>query len=179
MAHPQTQTEILTALESNATTIVDFYSAQPEAKLYGGDSEHWGPLHHLVHLTRTSTAIQRGLRSQSLPVHPTGRSRLYAEVRDAGAASLVATPKEKLLDMGRVVEVAPGAKRAQLVNEYSRASANLRTAAAEWAEADLDLRAMPHPLIGLLTVREMLLFCVFHERHHLKQVRTRLETKPG
>jgi hypothetical protein len=24
----------------------------------------------------------------------------------------------------------------------------------------------------------MLLFCVFHERHHLKSVRTRLETAP-
>jgi hypothetical protein len=34
---------------------------------------------------------------------------------------------------------------------------------------------MPHPLIGALTVREMLLFCVFHERHHLKVVRGRLE----
>jgi hypothetical protein len=27
-----------------------------------------------------------------------------------------------------------------------------------------------------MTAREMLLFCVFHERHHLKLVRARLET---
>ncbi len=175
MAHPQTKAEILAALESNASTIVEFFSTQPEARLLGGDSDHWGPLHHLVHLTRTSAAIQRGLRSKSLPTHPTRRSRPYAEVRDAGAASLVATPKEKLLEMGRVVEVAPDADRARLVGDYLQASADLRTAAADWSEDALDLQAMPHPLIGLLTVREMLLFCVFHERHHLKQVRTRLD----
>jgi hypothetical protein len=38
----------------------------------------------------------------------------------------------------------------------------------------MDRSAMKHPLIGLLSVREMLLFVIVHERHHLRNVQTRL-----
>jgi hypothetical protein len=39
----------------------------------------------------------------------------------------------------------------------------------------MDRHAIIHPLLGELTVREMLMFFVVHERHHLKSVRARVE----
>jgi hypothetical protein len=71
--------------------------------------------------------------------------------------------------------IAPGTTRTGLVAGFRSASADLRAAAVAWTDDDLDRRALPHPYLGALTVREMLLFCVFHERHHLKQVRARLD----
>jgi hypothetical protein len=174
-AHPQRQSEIIAALESNAGTIAAFFSAQHDHKVLVGDPEHWGPAHHLAHLTRTSRAITRGLRSQGLPLHPTGRSRPYAELIAVATAGVESAPQDRLLEMGRVVVIAPEDDLPKLVNAYAAASEDLRTAAGAWSEEDLDRHAMPHPLIGALTVREMLLFCVFHERHHLKVVRGRLE----
>lgn len=173
MPHPSTKPQIIAALESNARIIAEYFSAKPESVLFVGDPEHWGPGHHLIHLTRTSAAIERGLRSGQLPDHASGQSRTYAEVRDAGAASLAATPKETLLEMGRIVVLPSSTSREALVDDYVRASAELRGAASEWDEGDLDRRAMKHPLIGMMTVREMLFFCVFHERHHLKLVQQR------
>jgi hypothetical protein len=175
MAHPVTTSDVLAALESNAQTIAEFFSRVPEAMFFDGDSDHWGPAHHLQHLTRSSVSVSRALRSGSLPLHPTARSRDYAGVRDAATASLAATSKDRLLDMGRVVVIPPGTSRADVVTAFTVASAELRTAAATWTEDDLDRRAIMHPLMGELTVREMLLFFVVHERHHLKLVRTRLE----
>ena len=128
-----------------------------------------------MHLTQTSSTVSRGLRSAALPLHSGGRSRSYAAVRDAATASLGATPKATLLEMGRVVVLAPGTSGTQLVDAFVTASAGLRAAAATWSEEALDRHGLTHPLIGELTVREMLLFCVVHERHHLKLVRTRLE----
>jgi len=179
MPHPVTKLEILAALESNASSLADLFAAAPDARLFAGDSEHWGPAHHLLHLTRTSLAIQRGLGSPSLPAHSTARSRTYAEVRDAAAASLTAAPKERLLEMGRVVVVEPGARREDIVKAFLAASGELRSAAARWDEQELDRHAMKHPLLGELTVREMLFFCVFHERHHAKGVRAQLADVSG
>lgn len=142
--------------------------------MVAGDSEHWGPGHHLAHLTRTSLAIARGLGSGTLPAHSHGRSRSYTQVLEAATTTLGATPRDRLLEMGRVVEVATGTRRDELVSSFAAASASLRAAAGSWDEAALDRQAMRHPLLGELTVREMLLFCVFHERHHLRLVRERM-----
>jgi hypothetical protein len=177
MNHPVTTPETLAALEANAQLIAEFYARIPDALLFTGDPEHWGPAHHLIHLTRTSAAIARGLRSGSLRPQATARSRNYAEVRDAATGALGATPKDRLLEMGRVVVIPEGASRVDVVAAFTAASAELRAAAATWTEEALDRHAIPHPLMGPLTVREMLLFCVVHERHHLKLVRTRTEPR--
>lgn len=167
------------ALQSNARLIVDFFSSIPGPRFFEGDPEHWGPAHHLIHLTGTSAAIECGLRSGALPRHPTGQSRTYAEVRDAATSSLAATPRDRLLEMGRVVVIPAGASREGIVSEFVTSSAALRSTAAAWSEEALDRHAIAHPLIGPLTVREMLLFSVVHERHHLKLVRTSIERAGG
>ena len=174
MSHPATRPEIVAALESNQLAIVACYSTLPDDVLFAGDPDHWGPAHHLVHLTRTSETITRGLRSGALPPHSTGCSRSYGEVIGVATTSLGATSRERLLEMGRVAVVEPDATRAGLIEAFTTASATLRDAAGTWSEPDLDRYAMRHPLIGEMTAREMLYFCVFHERHHLKLVRARL-----
>ena len=177
MTHPATKLEIIAALESNARSILAFYSSLSDRLVFEGEPDHWGPAHHLVHLTKASVLVGRALRSGKLALHPTARSRTYAEVRDAAATSLDGTPKDRLLEMGRTVVIASGTGLAEIMTAFESASAELRTAASTWAEVSLDRHALVHPLMGELTVREMLLFFVVHERHHLKIVRTRLESQ--
>jgi len=175
MPHPSTRAEILEALESNARNVVEYFSGLPSTVFFDGNVDRWSPGHHLEHLTRSSLSVTRALRSGKLPLHASGRSRPYSEVRDAAAASVAATEKSKLLEMGRTVVLAPEVAPIDVVQSFAAASADLRHAAAEWSEEALDRHAIPHPLMGALTVREMLLFFVVHERHHLKLVRTRVE----
>ena len=173
---PASLPEILTLLTANADVVAGYFASLPGDRAFTGDSDHWSPAHHLVHLTRVCRSITAGLRHGQLPAHSTGRSRAYAEVRDGAAVALAAAPKERLLTMGRTVELPAGADMEALVGAYRDAAAAMRTAAAGWPEDELDRRAMPHPLMGELTVREMLLFVVVHERHHLRGVGYR---KPG
>jgi hypothetical protein len=179
MFHPVSKPEILEALETNARLIVEFFSGLPDPRFFDGDLDHWAPANHLVHLTQTSRSMGPALSSSALPLHPTGRSRNYAEVRDAATASVAATSKDRLREMGRRAVIPPGLGRADLVKAFSSASEELRSAAAEWTEDALDRHALRHPLMGQLTVREMLFFFVVHERHHLKLVRTRVEELRG
>ncbi len=168
--NPTTHSELLVTLEANADVVAGYFGSLPTDHAFAGDSDHWSPAHHLVHLTKVCTSIAGGLRLKTLPVHSTGRSRGYADVRDAAATSLAATSKDFLLDMGRKVELPAGASVQALVETYAREAADMRVAAAAWSEDDLDRLAMKHPLMGELTVREMLLFVIVHERHHLRGV---------
>ncbi len=70
--------------------------------------------------------------------------------------------------MGRTVVIDGAARRADIVGAFESAGRELRNAASMWGEAELDRRAMTHPLAGLMTVREMLL--VVHERHHMNRL---------
>ena len=172
--HPGTQEEILAALEANARTLEAYFSAIPAGAFFDGDSDRWSPGHHLVHLTAGSVAFAKALGSSTLPAHPTGASRSYAEVRDAAAVDLASAPRDRLLTMGRTVRIEPGATQADVVRGFVEAGARLREVAAAWSEEAMDRRAVTHPLMGALTVREMLLFFVVHERHHLRGVQARL-----
>lgn len=50
----------------------------------------------------------------------------------------------------------------------------LRGALEQWSEADLDRVRMPHPILGPLTVREMLFFTLYHDGHHVEAARARI-----
>jgi hypothetical protein len=45
------------------------------------------------------------------------------------------------------------------------------------AEQDLDTCILPHPLLGKLTLREMLYFTIYHVRHHHEATKRNLKTR--
>ena len=51
---------------------------------------------------------------------------------------------------------------------YKKSVQRLLALAEKCPEKDLGLYVIPHPLIGKLTLREMLFFCVYHVQHHNK-----------
>ena len=67
----------------------------------------------------------------------------------------------------RPPEVPFSAKQKQL-KAYHKAVQKLIRVAQKCSEKDLDYYVVPHPLIGKLTLREMLFFCIYHVQHHHK-----------
>ena len=70
----------------------------------------------------------------------------------------------------------PGGTQAEAVAEYSGSTELLTRACLHWSQPELDHYAMPHPVLGLLSVREMLFFTVYHNQHHLNGVRSKLDS---
>lgn len=42
---------------------------------------------------------------------------------------------------------------------------------AKWPEEDLDKYVIPHPILGALSVRQMLFFTILHNKHHLDRIK--------
>ena len=53
----------------------------------------------------------------------------------------------------------------------------LKTRIANFEEADLESLHIPHPLLGNLTMKEMLYNCIYHVQHHQAQIAGYLEKK--
>lgn len=91
-------------------------------------------------------------------------SRTYEGVveayRIALGAGVVAT--------GAFAPLACNPDRGGLLEEFGQTNDGLISQLANWSEEELDKYAIPHPLMGLLTVREMMLFTAYHTRHHLE-----------
>lgn len=58
--------------------------------------------------------------------------------------------------------------RSKQFSSYTKTVDKLLKVANKCSTKDLDYYVLPHPLIGKLTLREMLFFCVYHVQHHHK-----------
>ena len=72
----------------------------------------------------------------------------------------------------------PVAARRDIITQWQGASSGVLRAIPRWSEHALDQTWVPHPLLGLLTVRELLEFTVYHTSHHLTIVAERISDGP-
>ena len=65
-------------------------------------------------------------------------------------------------------------KRAGLIKRYTAQKQKLIAKIEKQSDADLDKYILPHPLLGKVTLREMLYFTIHHNEHHLKLLKSRI-----
>jgi DinB superfamily len=169
-----TQTELVQALEARQNEVADYFSSIPEATLLADMAPKWNPAQHLIHLTKSGSRIAQGLQAKDqLPNHGSP-SRAYEVIRDTYLATLKQAPAELLAKVGASVQVETGSSQAQILEAYLLAGKQLRESAQTWTDSDLDTKSMPHPVLGSISIREMLEFVVYHDLHHLEGVRQTL-----
>jgi hypothetical protein len=141
----------------------------------------WSPADHVRHLTKSMRALNRGLRLPLLALwwkfgrakHP---SRNYEAIVQAYRTRL------ETFD-GRNNPFAPATApvadieswRAEVMRYHAVAVNDLVKHARRLSEGSLDRYQVPHPLLGKLTLREMLFFMLYHNLHHVRLVASRLE----
>ena len=58
-------------------------------------------------------------------------------------------------------------KKDELIKKYDQQKQKLISKIEKQSETDLDKYILPHPLLGKVTLREMLYFTIHHNEHHL------------
>ena len=64
-------------------------------------------------------------------------------------------------------------KKDELMKKYTEQKQKLISKIEKQSEKDLDVYILPHPLLGKVTLREMLYFTIHHNEHHLETARSR------
>ena len=128
----------------------------------------WTPGQHLDHLCRSVFPVLVALRlpgwfRRAMFGKADRPSRTYEE--------LLSRYQQRLAQGGRASgPYVPGAvplqRREGLLRRLAKLARQLDRATARLDESTLDREILPHPLLGTLTLREMLCFTAFHADHH-------------
>ncbi len=139
----------------------------------------WSPGENAVHLVKSVKAVAGGMGQPKLLLRgmfgTVRGSESYAEVRDRYLQALAGGA----VASGRFVPPATQAdgaerSRSRALAGWKKAGEGLVKAVGKWRESDLDKYRLPHPVLGKITVREMLFFTHYHDLHHLEIVRRQI-----
>jgi hypothetical protein len=176
---PHTRSELDNALGALLAEGHARFASPPAAWFFAPQGTAWAPAGHIRHLSRASWPLVKALNLPRLVLGlrfgrhrgtPEGFERIrsrYLALLDAGATAgrFAPSPEPPPTD--------PEARRAEILAEWSRATVDLVNASGRWPDAALDRYQLPHPLLGMLTVRDMLAFTVYHTAHHLRRIMER------
>lgn len=162
------RSQINTALLKNHEAFIARISAVPADQRDKSHNGKWTPAQHLEHIQRAIAPVSWALLVPKWFVRwrfgkPNRAPRDYD--------GLVQRYKEKLAAGGRasgrfVPPTVPASAVDRISGSVQRIVATVTRRVPNWSEQDLDTALLPHPLLGKLTVREMLYFTIHHVQHH-------------
>lgn len=166
------KTAIISALREKFNILTDSLGALPEAQISQPLAPgKWSIGQHAMHLLLSTRPVTSGM---ALP-----KEVLAGKFGTEGAA-----PERSFEDLhafylqvlaGGVTappvftpELISASQKQELITALQTAASELIEAALAWSEEELSAYVMPHPALGKLTIREMLMFTIFHTAHHTR-----------
>jgi len=163
--------EMLNRLVKQITVIEAECAEMSPEIFFMQQSGKWSVAENLQHLILSVKPL-----NQALPLpkfifrifgKPNNPSRTYEEMlslykqklSNGGKSSSPYIPKEINADKDKVIQ------------NFINAHLKFQKAVAGFSEEDMDKYLVPHPLLGKLTVREMIYFTLFHILHHHSAVK--------
>ncbi len=175
---PDSREELLAAFEAVHRQASElFASFSPEDFFRRPEDDVWSPGENAIHLVKSVKAVADAMRLPKLLLRArfgsARGSERYAEVRQRYLQALAggAVAIGRFVPPASPVAGAAGSSRERTLAGWQRAGDSLVQAVGKWREGALDKYCLPHPVLGKLTVREMLFFTHYHDLHHLEIVR--------
>ena len=175
--NPYTLDEIRSAIPAQHKRFADYLRGLPLATFLGSLGNTWSPLQHMQHLMNSEAALAGFIGARKfLPLQTPAASKNYNEVIAVYRAALEATPipnnpfpppEYGSLD-------ALEATRGLALGEFLKGGDLLVEATRSCSDAELDAFQGRHPLLGKMSLREFLLFSVYHVEHHQIALEKRL-----
>jgi hypothetical protein len=168
--------QIIAALNEKVDEFNRYISSLNKEQFEASPNGKWSAGQNLDHLIRAIKPLQiaYGLPKFVLSIFfgkANRTSRTYDE--------LVIKYKTKLAAGGKASGpfIPPAVnfqKKEALIKRYADQKQKLISKIENQSEADLDKYILPHPLLGKLTLREMLYFTIHHNEHHLELLKSRV-----
>ncbi|MFN7940772.1 MAG: DinB family protein [Thermoanaerobaculia bacterium] len=177
---PATKAELLAEHRRLVGECEAFWSSIAPERFIAPFGASWSPADTVRHLAKSVRPVASALR---LPRPILGLLFGLALRKGESFAALVDRYHARLAAGGGAGRFAPrpverpddpGAFRATVVGRWRQAEDSLCAAVERWNEKALDRYRMPHPLLGKLTVREMLFFTLYHGVHHARITERRM-----
>jgi hypothetical protein len=171
--------EIKIKLTQNHQVFLDFIQSLSDEKFIHHKENKWTAGQQLVHIYMSVKPLNTAL---SLPKFSLGLlfgkanrpsktydelvNRYHAKLENGGVATARFSPKE-----------VPIKEREKWLKLVANKAKKINDKLDGFSEKNLDSLILPHPLLGKLTLREMMYFTIYHVEHHLAMTVKNLEQK--
>jgi len=175
MSDPQSLQDIVEQLTAIQHGLSKDIGRMSDTLFCAGTTESWSASDYLKHLLLSVKPVAKAM---GFPAEVLEKQFGRSEHASRSYVEVVQTYKKRLdegiraEDFDKVVPVfyrfpeGTTDERAYLFQSWTEANQRLIDATQKWSEADLDSLQMPHPAIGMITLREMLFFTLFHNTLH-------------
>jgi hypothetical protein len=175
---PATDKQIAATLERVQDESVAYWSGFDTPTFFAKIDGHWSPAENVRHLIKSIRPVTKALTMPRLVLRfmfgkPRRASQPWSEIQTQYGGLLEAGGNAGRFAPSEREEPDPEAGRARIISQFVQANRDLRAALAKWPDRSLDRYQLPHPLLGKLTLREMLIFTAYHQTHHLDVVKRR------
>ena len=166
-----------------------YLDAIPTPEFFVAQGAKWSPAEHARHLHKSvrplaaALAIPRIVLWLRFGPHR-GASRTFAQMRDLYTSRLaLGYVNNRYAPAHRDPPADTERWRREIMSRWAASVDALAGRVIQWEERDADRYRLPHPLLGKLSVREMLHFTLYHNAHHVRLVAERRNettaTMPG
>jgi uncharacterized damage-inducible protein DinB len=171
-----TKTELINTLKESNQRVTTWFTEIPATDFFTRYGEVWSASDNVDHLIKAHKPVAKALKLPKITLRamfgkPDKASMTYEELcqiyrdeiaRGAQAAGRYLPNQEKPDSNAET-------KKRELLEHFSKASTELVSAVEKWDEKELDDYLLPHPILGKLTIREMLFFTIYHNLRHASQ----------
>jgi hypothetical protein len=164
-------------LQTQHAAFIQRFQSLDQATYQAGPAGKWNNGQHLDHILRSVRPVNLAF---GLPPFVLRMLFGVANRPSRTYEDLVAKYKVKLAAGGRasgrfIPATADWGNKEKLLTRLEQQLSHLIRKANRLSEEQLDTLLLPHPLLGKLTMREMLYFTAYHVEHHQKAVQENLK----
>jgi len=165
-----TKPEVIDALKQKHQTLYDWLKNHPDENWPKGPMGKWNTGEHIVHLIQSEAALNKAfLLPKFYLVYKFGKNnrenRTYDQIVKKYQDKLAANPGVVANTSKKMPQIIP-ANKASYISKLEKEKMKLIKKFQKWTDHDLDTYLLPHPLMGRMTVREIVIWTAYHTEHH-------------
>ena len=168
--------EIIEKLNENHTEFIHYIETLSEEEFIYSKNDKWSAGQQLDHIIRAVKPLTQGFILPGFVLgFMFGKSNRPSKSYD----ELVKKYHSKLEAGGRasgrfIPPKISYSQRESLLKKLNALNSTLSKQVNKFSEKDLNTYILPHPLLGKLTIREMLYFTAYHVEHHQENIKKAL-----
>lgn len=170
------KSEIILNLKKNYSNFINYINSLDEEKYEYSDNTKWNAGQEIDHISKSTKPIANILLNKNFIINKFGQHDQNSYSYD----EIVSKYQDKLKEGGKATgnfspELVPFSKKVFALEELEFDINEISLTLNNYNEIELDNLQLPHPLLGLLSIREMLYFTIYHVLHHIENSKKNLK----
>ncbi len=167
-----TKQETITILNQKHQILYQWLKNHPDSKWAEGPDGKWNTGEHIVHLIQSAKALNKALWLPKFFLKykfgvNNRANRTYDEIKNKYHHKLAAYPG-LIANISKNMPQIVSDNKNLYISKLKKEQTTLSIKFQKWKEKDLDIYLLPHPLLGKMTIREIVLWTAYHTEHHYK-----------